>query len=454
MGDPFLNPDDEDAKAWATLAGAPQLPMSSPPPQSDAMAALANVGPPPKANSTPNDIAMALALFADAFANKGRTIGPIMGAWASRKDPELESYQLRMKDAMDRAQIQHLTSQGKGDAEQLALRKRALDLQEAGQNIQRDNLAQRTAGVTGMRDALVQLGMDPKELEGMNDAQVNALKSVIGSKMRQEGSNDAWTHRNAITEQNKIDAENRRPGLAQATAAASTRGRLEATNGTPDEAVSDFEKANPKLAVTEPGTFTHIGNNPRTAAGRQQQLMTVTRALDASAALRQIEQEYAAIPFEERLGDKATALASEYDKLKTEHQGIMQKIAGQGSGSAGERDFIREGLPSIHDLRAQAKLAGIEGMLHLNSKAMLTPYGIGIRGEGSAQPSEPDLAHGGRLSVTGGRKVSDTPPIPKAPGAEPQGGGTVHVRLADGREGDVPESELSWFESQGAQRVQ
>lgn len=445
MSDPFST-DDEDAKKLAEFGAADMGYQTQVAPQTDydAMHALAGVGPPPKADSTPNDIAMALALFADAFADKGRAIGPILGAWASRKDPALESYELRMKDAMNRAQVQHLLQQGKGDQQQLELRKRALDLQAAGQAIQLKQLDARQAGVTGLKDAMVHLGMDPSQLDGMTDAQAAALKSVIASKMRQEGSNAAWDERHAQRVQDQIDTENRRPGVAAATTAATTTARLNATNGTPEEAIASFESANPKLQVTEPGTFRSVGNNPRTANSRQTNLMTVTRALDASAALRDIEREYAAIPFEERLGDKATKLASEYEKLATEHQGILQKIAGQGSGSAEERQFIREGLPSIHDLRAQAKLAGIEAMLHLNSGAMLTPFGIGIRGDKKPAPAKP--SSGLDLGVTGGRKVSDTPAFPKATASAPQGGGSVSVRMADGNIYDnVPSDNLDEF---------
>jgi hypothetical protein len=423
-GNPFE--DDEDPMLAFGASGQNETPFSNPGAGNmDAMEALASVGPPPQRGSrTPADIASAMAMLADAFLNKGRTIGPLLGQLASRQDPAIDNYKLRMDDAMKRAQIQRMLQGGHADPEQMALRREALRLQESGQQIQRDQMSARSAGISGLRDAMVQVGADPAQLEGLTDAQAKELKALIATKMRQEGSNAAATEREAVRNQHRIDAENRRPGVAAETAAASTRARLDQTNGTPDEMAGNFEAANPKLEVTDQGTFSRVGSNPRTAASRQKELSTATRALDASARLRELEKEYTAIPYAQRLGDDAIALKREYDTLVTEHQGILASIA-KNAGTAKEREEMRKGIPSIHDPFAASKLKGIERMLHLNVSANLGPSGVGIRGEGesSGESQQPDLLGGERLPT----------------------GGTVEFQLSNGKRARVRSDRVDFF---------
>jgi hypothetical protein len=97
----------------------------------DAMSALADIGPPPQRGSrTPADIASAMAMLADAFLNKGRTIGPLLGQLAARQDPEVDNYKLRMDDAMKRAQIQRTLQGSHADPALLEQRKRESDLRD------------------------------------------------------------------------------------------------------------------------------------------------------------------------------------------------------------------------------------------------------------------------------------------------------------------------------------
>lgn len=449
MGDlqaPMLH--DPQAQQMAAAPVAAQLP-----PEHQAMQALA-YGPPPMLsgdNDTMRKIAMALAMFTDVAMNKGRTMGPIMAAGlAPGPDVQLENWRRQRQYALDQSHMQHELAGHEVDPRILANRQRALDLQSRGLDIQEKQLGARTEGMSGARDAAIALGADPKMLEGMTDAQVSAWKSAITAQLRQGGSNQAWEHRNEVRVGDQIATEGRRPDVAAATTAAQTTARLNATNGTPDEAIANFQAANPKLEVTDPGTFRSLGSNPRTAAQRQQQLMTATRALDASAELLRLEKEYSAIPFDQRLSDHALSLSSEYDQLVNEHQGIIQKIASSGSGSVNEREVIRGGIPSIHNPIASSRLSGIEKMLHVNVNATLAPYGIGVVGDRKpvARATQSQEPAGGGLGVTSGSGplVGD--------GSHDPPGGKVLMQLPDGRVGYIPAENAQEAIKQGARRIQ
>jgi hypothetical protein len=398
-------PDIQDPRAaaigWLGGGGGASAPaMPEAPPAMSAMQPQYDIPEPP--HMRPNTAGLIAAAIADLALNKGRSLGTLIGTMATSSGQADElNWRNQRQTALDRASIAHQLQASKGNAidpERAAIMREENAISRDRLAYEREALAARAGGGSAAdpnsddsaraRQIAMQNGATAEQVNGMSAADVAHWRPQLFQLGQTGRSGAEWDRRESTREQTKLDAEGRKPALAAATAAAATTGRLNATNGTPDEAAANFQNANPKLEITDQGTFRTIANNPRTMNARQQQLMTVTRALDASATLRQIEREYSAVPFEERLGDKATALAEEYDKLKTEHQGIMQKIAGQGSGSSEERDLIRAGLPSIHDLRAQSKLAGIEAMLHLNSSAMLAPYGIGIRGEGKSKKKD------------------------------------------------------------------
>jgi hypothetical protein len=416
MGSPFLNPNDENDPLlnWgASLSGgqqlnAPDIPQLSPasmqpaappapaaPPQNDygAMEALAGLGPPPKSDGTANNIAMALAMLADAALDKGRAIGPIMGAWASRKDPALETYQLGMDDAMKRAQIAHLMGQAHGDPEATANRKRALDLEEQRLNLGRDTLEVRKGGVPGIKDALAQLGMDPAVLEGMTDAQATALKGAITSKLRQGDSNAAWTDRygpGGIREQTTIAAEGRKPAVAAATAAASKSAEIGANAGIRGEdQAAAFGKENDKaleLAHYLKQAEDTIAANPSDLPGVGQ---LDSMKMNNEAPLVGAGKE--GIDFRKNLANIRDLLARERSGATfsgKEKEDLYRMAAGLDSSSEAEIKSAIQGMHGSVQSMLRARSTGREGP----ANAVMKNAGVSdwMGGQGADQaPGEP-----------------------------------------------------------------
>jgi len=354
-GNPFE--DDEDPMLAFGASGQNETPFSNPGAGNmDAMEALANVGPPPQRGSrTPGDIASVMAMLADAFLNKGRTIGPLLGQLASRQDPAIDNYKLRMDDAMKRAQIQRMLAQGHGDPEQVALRREALRLQESGQQIQREALAARTNGVPGIRDALKAMGgVDPAVIDGMTDAQANALKGALTAQMRQSGSNAAWAEREGarrgewdrrtgVTEQNKVGAETRAVGREVAKEGREQGRQVEQLSipgwrpiGTPSKETSSAGRE----IVDALGEVEY-------AAG---ELTKLHKELGAQAALGKLNSFVGS--------DEAAAAIS---RAKLLHQKLI----------AGERRLQNMGVPQEYELKmltgAEPELDSIDGIMRAGS---------------------------------------------------------------------------------------
>jgi hypothetical protein len=469
LSDPAMQPQPAPQQAPMQFQPAQQPQPSLAPDTSHWQALAGQIPDPPTASydGTADKAGLILAMFADAMLNKGRSMGPLVAA-AARPGPDvdLENYHRQRQHALDQAQVEHLMMAGRGqqiDPTRAAIEQEQNSIARDRLKYEREALAARAGSSAALNDLSsdetqhlqqVALGMggDPSVVQNMTGADILKWRPQIGSAAASIRSQDNWTTRNDVREQNKLDAEGRRPLVAGEVAKAQTLGRLEAANGTPDEAITNFEAANPKLAVSDSGTFRTLASNPRTAAQRQQQIMTATRALDASERLRKIEQAYEAIPFAERLGEEATALKTEYETLVTEHQGILQRIAASGAGSAQEREIMRDGIPSIHDPRASGKLKGVESMLHLNVAANLAPYGISVREDKTAPRAEPSAPAsretqtptGPSLGVTTGSlpKVNEVP------------GGKVLMQLPDGRVGYVPAANVDEAAKRGARIIQ
>lgn len=374
---------------------------------------------------------------------------------AARRDKELQR-QLTL------ARINSLEGRNANQDEINEMRRTGLDLQKVRLKMQQEAEARKGTALGIQQDAnerkkedrdpnapvamakrvfFARRGVPMSDTEGLSSDDMNHLNPELGKLFAQAAPQANAEIAIAATKAG-AEAEARQPYMqGNAEFNANLRERAKAGELAPDSGeVGQFEKQHPKLVVTGSEIYKRESQNRFAVKQRNQDIQNVDRALAASDRLSQLANQWS---LADAAGNPESARAAEqeYQLYKDEHQGIILKIAGMGSGGTeGEREEIKGMIPERLNPMAVARLQGVGRFLHSQAHEMLRIHGLGVRSEAEAegyqQPSASDQQGDlPSLSVTApaDHPARGIPKVSSLPGVKPPASAPKVVTDKQGR---------------------